>query len=196
MDREPIVVIVFHCGVNDAGCACGAAGMAGAARMPASEAVTQFVGGMKGMVLAALLVGMGRGTELILRDAQVLDTLVYAMSQHVSGLPPALVAPILMLFEMGLTLLIPSTSAKAALSIPILAPIAAQAGVSGQTTVLAFLMGNGLVNMIAPTSGMLLAYLAAADIPYGQWFRYVAPLFALFAGLAVVILALAAAGGY
>ncbi len=97
---------------------------------------------------------------------------------------------------MLLTLLIPSTSAKAALSLPILAPIAASAGVSGQTTVLAFLLGNGLVNMLAPTSGMLLAYLAAAGVSYGEWFRFAWRIFAIFTALSVAAMMFAVAIGY
>ncbi len=155
-----------------------------------------FVEGMKTMMLAALLVGMGRAVEVILRDGQILDTIIEAVSQQIHGLPPVIVAPIVMVVEMFLTLLIPSTSAKAALSIPVLGPIAASAGVSGQTTVLAFLLGNGLVNMLAPTSGMLLAYLAAAEIPYGRWFRFALPLFALFTLLSVAALMVAVMIGY
>jgi uncharacterized ion transporter superfamily protein YfcC len=97
---------------------------------------------------------------------------------------------------MVLTLLIPSTSAKAALSIPVLGPIGAAAGVSGQTTVLAFLLGNGLVNMLAPTSGMLLAFLAAAGIPYNRWFRFAAPLFGILTLLSVGALMIAVLIGY
>lgn len=175
---------------------CAAIVMTPVARMPASAATAAFLTGMKSMVLAGLLVGMGRGVELILREGQILDTIINAVSHHVSGLPPVLVAPLLMLFEMGLTLLIPSTSAKAALSIPVLGPIAAHAGVSGQTTVLAFLLGNGLVNMVAPTSGMLLAYLAAAGIPYGQWLRWVLPLAGMLAVLSAGATMLAVMIGY
>jgi uncharacterized ion transporter superfamily protein YfcC len=101
-----------------------------------------------------------------------------------------------MMVEMVLTLLIPSTSAMAALSIPILGPIAASAGVSGQTTVLAFLLGNGLVNMVAPTSGMLLAFLAAADIPYNRWLRFAGPLFLVLAALSAAAMMLAVAIEY
>ena len=167
-----------------------------AARMPAAGASRAFIEGMKSMVLAALLVGMGRGVEIILREGQILDTIIEAVSVQIAGLPPILVAPILMAFEMLLTLLIPSTSAKAALSIPVLGPIAASAGVSGQTTVLAFLLGNGLVNMLAPTSGMLLAYLAAADIPYDRWFRFVLPFFGLLTLLSAGATMVAVATGY
>jgi len=172
------------------------AAMAAVARIRPTRAVHIFVEGMHTMVLAALLVGMGRSVEIILRDGQILDTIIEALSQNIHGLSPYLVAPILMLCEMVLTLLIPSTSAKAALSIPILAPVAATCGISGQTTVLAFLLGNGLVNMVAPTSGMLLAYLATAGISYGQWFRFVAPLMGLFALLAVGAMMIAVATGY
>lgn len=170
--------------------------MAIVSRVPPARAVHLFVEGMHMMVLAALLVGLGRSVELILREGQILDTIIEAVSQQIHGLSPLAVAPILMGCEMLLTLLIPSTSAKAALSIPILVPIAATCGVSAQTTVLAFLLGNGLVNMFAPTSGMLLAYLATAGIPYTQWFRFILPLFALFTLLSVVALMIAVATGY
>lgn len=160
------------------------------------RAVEAFVEGMKLLVLAALLVGMGRAVELILREGAILDTIIEMVSSNIHGLSPMLVAPIVMLVEMVLTLLIPSTSAKAALSIPILGPIAGSAGVSGQTTVLAFLLGNGLVNMVAPTSGMLLAFLAAADIPYNRWLRFAGPLFLLLAVLSAAATMLAVAIGY
>lgn len=173
-----------------------AAAMAAAARMRAVAAVELFVAGMKMMMLAALLVGMGRAVEVILREGQILDTIIEVVSVQVHGLAPVFVAPIVMAVEMLLTLLIPSTSAKAALSLPILAPIAASAGVSGQTTVLAFLLGNGLVNMLAPTSGMLLAYLAAAGVSYGEWFRFAWRIFAIFTLLSVAAMMLAVAIGY
>ncbi|MBN8847099.1 MAG: YfcC family protein [Sphingomonas sp.] len=173
-----------------------AAAMVLAARMPARAGVGLFVDGMKSMMLAALLVGMGRAVEVILRDGQILDTIIEAVSSGIHGMSPVIVAPIVMGVEMILTLLIPSTSAKAALSIPVLGPIAASAGVSGQTTVLAFLLGNGLVNMLAPTSGMLLAYLAAAGIPYNRWFRFAVPLFALLTLLSAAALMIAVLVGY
>lgn len=170
--------------------------MALVAGMPAAAASKAFVDGMRSMMLAGLLVGMGRGVEIILREGQILDSIIQGVSHGISGLPPVLVAPILMIFEMVLTLLIPSTSAKAALSIPVLGPIAAHAGVSGQTTVFCFLLGNGLVNMLAPTSGMLLAYLAAAGIPYNQWCKFVWPIFAVLAVLSAAATMIAVVIGY
>lgn len=162
-----------------------------AARMPAREGAHAFVDGMSSMMLAALLLGMARGVEIVLRDGRILDTIIAYASSQVAHLPPVVVAPIIMVLEMVLTLLIPSTSAKAALSIPILGPIGASVGVSGQTTVLAFILGNGLVNMFSPTSGMLLAFLAAGGVSYARWFRLILPLFAVFTAISVVAVMLA-----
>jgi uncharacterized ion transporter superfamily protein YfcC len=168
-----------------------AATLALVARIPAGKAAHHFVDGMKSMMLAALLVGMAVGVEIVLRDGRVLDTLIHALAIQAEGLAPVLVGHTLMGIEMVLTLLIPSTSAKAALSMPILGPIAHMSGVTGQSTVLAFLLGNGLVNTISPTSGMLLAFLATGGISYTQWFRFVAPLVALLIVLSLVAMAVA-----
>jgi uncharacterized ion transporter superfamily protein YfcC len=162
-----------------------------AARMPAREGAHAFVEGMNSMMLAALLLGMARGVEIVLREGRILDTIIAYASSQVAHLAPVVVAPIIMGLEMVLTLLIPSTSAKAALSIPILGPIGQSVGVSGQTTVLAFILGNGLVNMFSPTSGMLLAFLAAGGISYARWFRLILPLFAVFTAISVCAVMLA-----
>ena len=154
-------------------------------------AAKHFVDGMKSMVLAGLLVGMAKGVEVVLSDGQILDTIVNVLASFARGLPPALVGAALVLIEMFLGLLIPSGSAKAALSMPILVPIGHMAGVSGQVVVLAFVLGNGLINLFAPTSGMLLAYLATAEISYTQWFRYVLPLFGILTLLALVAVTVA-----
>jgi uncharacterized ion transporter superfamily protein YfcC len=99
-----------------------------------------------------------------------------------------MVAQMLVGVEIILDVLIPSTSAKAAISMPILWPIAQLTGVTGQTTVLAYLIGNGLTNMVTPTSGMLLAYLSTGRVPYATWMRFILPLW-----IALLVLSLAAA---
>ena len=93
--------------------------------------------------------------------------------------------------EMAIDVLIPSTSGKAAVTMPILGPIGQLAGVSGQVVVQAFIFGNGLTNAVTPTSGMLLAYLAAGKVSYGEWLRFVLPLFLLLTVLSLAALAVA-----
>ncbi|NBR57862.1 MAG: YfcC family protein [Opitutaceae bacterium] len=160
------------------------------------RAVHCLVDGMRSMMLAGFLVGMAKGVEVILQNGQILDTIVNQLATWASHLPRAMIAMALVFIEMILGLLIPSGSAKAAISMPILVPVAHVAGISGQTTVLAYLMGNGLINMFAPTSGMLLAYLATADISYGKWLRYSLPLFLILTVLALVAVYVAVAIGY
>jgi uncharacterized ion transporter superfamily protein YfcC len=166
------------------------------AGMAPQAAAHAFVDGMKSMMLAALLVGMAAAVEIVLREARVLDTIINALSGLASDKPPWLVGQALMAIEMVLTVLIPSTSAKAALSMPILVPIAQLNGVTGQSTVLAFLLGNGLMNMVSPTSGMLLAYLATGQVPYSTWARFILPLWIGLAAICFIVIALAAGLGY
>jgi uncharacterized ion transporter superfamily protein YfcC len=170
--------------------------IAALAGMRPIAAAHAFVDGMKSMMLAAVLVGMAAAAEIVLRDGRVLDTIINALSSLASDKPPWLVGQALMGIEMVLTVLIPSTSAKAALSMPILGPIAQLNGVTGQTTVLAFLLGNGLMNMLSPTSGMLLAYLATGNVGYGTWARFILPLWIGLAVICFAVIALAAALGY
>lgn len=167
-----------------------------AAGMSVREACDAFVEGMKGMMLAGLLIGLAKAVEIILHDSLVLDTVIYHLASIVEGRSKIFAAEGMILVQMLLDVLIPSTSGKAAISMPILGPIGHLSGVSGQSVVLAFLFGNGLTNMITPTSGMLLAYLATGKVGYGTWLRFILPLFTIFTALAMVVMAFAVYSGY
>jgi uncharacterized ion transporter superfamily protein YfcC len=164
--------------------------------VPSRAASQAFVRGMQGMVLAALLVGLAAAVEVILRDAMVLDTIVEFLTRAVKNRPPVIVANLMMLIQMVIDVFIPSTSGKAAVTMPILGPIGQLAGVSGQVTVLAFLFGNGLMNTLTPTSGMLLAYLATGQVSYARWIRFILPLALVLLGLCAVALAAAVFLGF
>ncbi|HWX02101.1 YfcC family protein [Collimonas sp.] len=167
-----------------------------AAGMSVRTACDAFVEGMKGMMLAGLLIGLAKAIEIILHDSLVLDTVIYHLAAIVEGRGRLFAAEGMILVQMLLDVLIPSTSGKAAISMPILGPIGHLSGVSGQSVVLAFLFGNGLTNMVTPTSGMLLAYLATGKVGYGAWLRFILPLFAIFTVLAMAFMAFAVYSGY
>jgi len=164
--------------------------------LPSRESAEAFIDGMKGMILGALLIGLASSVEIILRDSLVLDTVIHDLASWVEGRSAIVVAQGMVLIEVVLDVLIPSTSGKAVISMPILGPIGTLAGVTGQTTVLAFLFGNGLTNMITPTSGMLLAYLATGGVAYGQWIRFIMPLVGVLFVLSMIIMAIAVVIGY
>ncbi len=132
-----------------------------------------FLEGCKDILVAALVVGLAGGIIVILEDGKVIDTILYAISQGMSGTGKVGATASMYLVQNLLNLIIPSGSAKAALTIPIMAEWSDLMGVSRQLTVLAFQFGDGFTNMITPTSGVLIGVLGVARVPYAKWFRFI-----------------------
>ena len=164
--------------------------------MGASTAANAFVDGMKKVLIAGVLIGLATAVEIILSTGQVLATIVNGLASVVSDHGPVVSAFAMFFSQLGLDVLIPSTSGQAAVTMPIFGPLGQLSGVSPQTTVYAFLLGNGLTNMITPTSSGLLVLLATAQVSWGQWARYILPLFLIYTVLAMLLLAVAVTTGY
>lgn len=158
-------------------------------------AADAFLDGMQGMLLACLMIGLGTAMQIMLQSSQILDSIVQGLASLIHGHQGGMVAGGMMVVETVFDLLIHSTAALATITMPILTPIAHLSGVSGQVTVTALLLGSGLTNMISPTNGLLLAFLAAAKVGYGDWVRFVAPLFAVLFVVGLAALYLMAALG-
>ena len=135
-----------------------------------------FVRGCEELAVGALVVGFAYGALVILQESSTIDTILYAVSSVVSQLPSSLGAIGMYIMQCLLNIIVTSGSGQAALSMPIMAPLSDLLGVSRQTSVLAFQMGDGLTNIITPTSGLLLAALAMAGISFVKWFKWVWPL--------------------
>ena len=170
-----------------------AAALAAAAGMAPRSACDAFVEGAQKMVMPAMLIGMAKAVEILLQESRVLDRVIFDLSALAAGAGPLPAALGIATAVALLGFLVPSISGKAALSLPVLAPVGQLAGVSPDTTVLAFLLGSGLTNLVSPTSGLLLAFLAAGGVGYAQWLRFVAPLLMLFAVAAAAFIALSVA---
>jgi uncharacterized ion transporter superfamily protein YfcC len=166
------------------------------AGMSPSTTASTFVEGMNKMLMAGVLIALATAVESILTTGQVLDTIVNGLSQII-GQHGQLPAAFGMFFaQMSLDVVIPSTSGQAAVTMPIFGPLGQLAGVSPQTTVYAFLLGNGLTNMITPTSSGLLVLLAAANVGWGQWAKFVLPLVLICMVMALALLSFAVLTGY
>ncbi|MBD7909297.1 YfcC family protein [Sporosarcina gallistercoris] len=135
-----------------------------------------FVRGCEELVVGALVVGFAYGALVILQDSSTIDTILYGITALVSQLPSGLAAIGMYIMQCLLNIVVTSGSGQAALSMPIMTPLSDLLGVSRQTSVLAFQMGDGLTNIITPTSGLLLAALAMAKISFAKWFKWVWPL--------------------
>jgi uncharacterized ion transporter superfamily protein YfcC len=99
-------------------------------------------------------------------------------------------------YETCLNFFIPSGSGQAAVSMPLMAPLSDILGVSRQVAVFAFTCGDGFSNMVIPTSGILMAMLGLARVPYGRWLRFMWPLFWQLLALSAGFLMLAVLIGY
>jgi uncharacterized ion transporter superfamily protein YfcC len=155
------------------------------------ETVKGFVRGAADITYAALIVGLARGTLVVLRDANVLDTITHALVATVRGWSAWLSALGIYAVQNLLNFFVPSGSGQAAVSMPILAPLGDLVGVTRQTNVLAYQLGNGLTNVFVPTQGYFMAALGILRIPWTTWVRWLLPLLAawLVIGGAAVVLA-------
>ncbi|OYT17723.1 MAG: C4-dicarboxylate ABC transporter [Bacteroidetes bacterium 4572_77] len=139
------------------------------------EAVDAFMLGAKDMIMAALIIGLSKGLLIIASDGKIIDTMLHTMAESTQGLSTVITAQLMFVFQGALNFFVPSGSGQAALSMPIMAPLSDLVGVSRQTTVLAYQLGDGIFNMIIPTSGVTMGVLSIAKIPYQIWFKWVLP---------------------
>lgn len=141
------------------------------------ESVAAFKEGAKDMMTAALVIALAKGLIVIAEDGKIIDTMLHSIAGLSEGLPKPVTVEIMFVFQTLLNFFVPSGSGQAALTMPIMAPLSDLLGVSRQTAVLAFQFGDGLSNLIIPTSGVTMGVLAIAKIPYNVWVKWFLPLF-------------------
>jgi len=159
-----------------------------AAGLGADAIAKSFITGVREMAGAALIVGFAGGILVILEDGQVMDTILHGMGSAASKLPPMLAADAMYVLQMALNFFIPSGSTKAALTMPLMAPLADLAGITRQTAVLAYQFGDGFTNMIITTSGVTVGTLAMAKVPFEKWFRWNLPMQLAFFAFSILML--------
>jgi uncharacterized ion transporter superfamily protein YfcC len=165
-------------------------------RMSGDQLMNAFTKGLETMIVPALVVGVARGISVVLQEGMIIDTLLHNASTFLLTLPQTAAAEGMLIFQSVLNFFIPSASGQALVSMPLMTPMADILGLSRQTAVLAFVLGDGLSNIIIPTSGVLMAMLGLAKIPYEKWFRFILPLFIVSLALAMAFIALSVAVGY
>jgi uncharacterized ion transporter superfamily protein YfcC len=161
-------------------------------RLPEKELVATFIDGARDMLGVALIIGVARGITVIMNNGLITDTVLYWAEQALSGLSSVGFIIVMYLLYLPLSFLIPSSSGLATVSMPIMAPLAQFAGVPSYLVVTAFQTANGLVNLVTPTSAVVMGGLAIARVGYGTWWRFVAVLLVLLALLSMLVLAVGA----
>ncbi|PIF06403.1 MAG: short-chain fatty acid transporter [Draconibacterium sp.] len=154
----------------------------------ANHITKSFIAGSSDILAAALVVGLAGGIIVILEDGQIIDTILYYMSQAMSDLGKTGSIMAMYVIQTFLNIFIPSGSGKAALTMPMMSQFSDLIGISRQATVVAFQLGDGFTNMITPTSGVLIGVLGIARIPFGKWFKWILPFIILLAVLGFLLL--------
>ena len=139
----------------------------------ANKIAEELLAGAKDILSAALVVGFASGIIVILQDGRIVDSILHSMQEGLDGTGPLASLSAMYGIQALINFIIPSATAKAAITIPIMAPFSDLVGVSRQAMVLAFQFGDGFTNMVTPTSGVLVAALAMARIPYTKWVKWI-----------------------
>jgi uncharacterized ion transporter superfamily protein YfcC len=156
-----------------------------------SGTAIQWLKGMESMLAASLLIGVARAMSVVLIDGRVLDTIVYGLAAPLANVPGALAGILMVPIHALIHVPVISTSGHAVLTMPIMAPLADLLGISRDAAVIALQTGSGLMDMITPTNGALLAMLFRAQLLFGRWLRFAVPGALLVAIVGVIGIVLA-----
>ncbi|UCZ53648.1 putative basic amino acid antiporter YfcC [Bacillus shivajii] len=164
--------------------------------MRVNDIAEGFAQGAKDLVPAALVVGMAKGIVIILggddpATASVLNTVLYSAGQLFNDMPEVISASLMLVFQSVFNFFVVSGSGQAALTMPLMAPLADMSGVERQIAVLAYQLGDGLTNIIVPTSAALMGTLGAARIDWGIWFKFIIKFQLLIFALAITFMVIA-----
>lgn len=157
-----------------------------------------FKKGVSDLVGAAMVVGMAQGIMLVLggsnpTNGTVLNTILYGISNAFVGLPSTVAAVFMYFFQTIFNFFVVSGSGQAALTMPIMAPLADLLGVTRQTAILAYQLGDGLSNIIVPTSGLLMGMLAIARLDYTKWIKFAIKFFGVLFAMSICVMLIALA---
>lgn len=160
-------------------------------RLPLNRIADAFIKGCQDLALGALVVGFAYSILIILENSNTIDTILNFAANTISSWPGYLSAIGMFGIQSILNFIVPSGSGQAALTMPIMAPLADLVDVSRQTAVLAFQMGDGISNIVTPTSGAFMAALAVAKVPWVRWIKWILPLILIHYALGVIFVTIA-----
>lgn len=157
------------------------------------EISEEFLTGVKDISFAAMVIGFCSGIMVIAQDGMIIDTILNTLSNLVAGSSNAVFAAVMYGVESLLTLLVPSSSGLAALSMPIMAPLCDLHGVNPEAAVTALQYGNQLTNLMSPVAGTTVAGLAICRISFAQWWKTIWKVFLILTVLAIIFCTISAA---
>ncbi|WP_455543602.1 YfcC family protein [Intestinibacter sp.] len=156
--------------------------------MKEGEIVDSFIGGAADMVGVALVIGVSRGISVIMSTTGLDAYVLSKASSVLVGMSPIIFTVVAYLIYIALAFFIPSTSGLAGLSMPIFGPLAVSLGFRPEVIISIFSAGSGIINLVTPTSGVIMGTLAIAKVDYESWVKFVTKvLIAIFIASAIIL---------
>lgn len=140
----------------------------------------EFVEGAKKLMFGALIIGLAKTISIILTDGKILDTAVYFLGNLLTILPKSIQGIGMFVMQIFINGVLTSGSGQAAVTMPIMLPVADMINMTRQSTILAFNFGDGLCNYVIPTSSALMGFLAIANVSYSSWMKFMSKLFGIW----------------
>jgi uncharacterized ion transporter superfamily protein YfcC len=151
--------------------------------------VDAITAGAADFLTAALVIVLARAITVVMKNTYIIDTILDWMEGVVEGRSTIAFAELAWLVNIPIAFLVPSSSGHAALVMPILAPLADFAEVSRSIAVTAYQSASGFVNLITPTSAIIMGGLALSKIGYDRYIRFVLPFMVILLVLISVFVA-------
>ncbi len=156
--------------------------------MGEAKVAERFTLGAADLLGVAFIIGLSRGITTIMNDGLITDTVLFGGEKLLSGTNSISFILLIFLLYLPVSVLVPSTSGLATLTIPLAVPMGNFAGVDSDLIITAFQSASGIINLITPTSAVVMGALAIARVPYDRWLKYVWKLVLLFIVLSVLFL--------
>ncbi|MHC4516743.1 MAG: TIGR00366 family protein, partial [Planctomycetota bacterium] len=148
-----------------------------------------FMEGAKDLAPTAILLAFARAIVLIAEDGQIIDPILRSASEALGGMGPMATTECMYGVQTFINFFVPSGSGQAALTMPIMAPLAQLRGLNPENAILAYQFGDGLSNIIIPTNPVLMGVISVAGVGYGAWFRWVIKIQLLLWAVGAMLLA-------
>jgi len=152
------------------------------------EITSSFVNGARDLLGVALIVGVSRGITIVMNAGNITATVLHLGENTLGQLSKSTFAIVTYIFYIPMSFLIPSTSGLATLSMPIMAPLGDFVGVARSVVVTAYQSASGIVNLITPTSAVVMGGLAIGRVPYNKWIKFVGKLVIIIFVFTIAIL--------
>lgn len=166
------------------------------AKITPNKFVQLFIEGAKSLTYGALVVGLARAVVVVLEDGAIMDTIVQGALVPLGSTSLFVGGQLLFVFNLLFNLLVTSGTGQASIIMPLMVPIVDLLGLTRQTGVLILKLGDGITNIITPTSGVLMAVLAVGRVHWIKWFKFVFPLIIIWIIIGSLAVLFATITGY